>query len=178
MISIYNSSCVRQVNAWKSKDYWTRGKSNLLIAPMDHGAILIAKTRIDKTRQVENTLEGHSKSSGLTIVIESMKKQMSDFAVNVDHSRTSAMTAAFCGSWGMEWSLERKQGAITCRKDFRVSCFISMRMVLCWKAYLDKGTKRISISSCNTWTDKKWVVESCRPDGRPGFLFQRTTGCL
>lgn len=73
---------------------------------MEGGAIFIGKTRSDKTWQVDNAMERHSPISRLTSAISSMKEPMSGFAVNVEPSGCTAVTATLRGVRGLTCSLE------------------------------------------------------------------------
>lgn len=64
---------------------------------MDGGAIMIVKMSSNKTWQVENAAERRSPIGGMASATASIKKQISDFAMNVDTRGISAVTAALCG---------------------------------------------------------------------------------
>lgn len=111
---IYNSSCVRKVNAWRLK-MWLNNREKQF-AYCFYGLWcrhdLQNEERWDMSG--ESRYEARSRISELRSEIASIKGQLSGVAVNVNPSGRSAVTAAVCGINRMVWRRKSKQGAITC----------------------------------------------------------------
>lgn len=86
---------------------------------------------------------------------------MSGLAVNMDPSRSNAMTGVLHSISGMLCCRERKEEDLTVENGISLSFIMEMQMLGRWKMTCMRERGRNLIVKDCTWLDKTCVVESC-----------------